>query len=60
MFLLMAEQWSVPPWELERELSCVWADRWAALQEARARANKAAAKNHRPMNGKRRSAIASG
>ncbi len=35
----MAETWGIAPWRLEGELSCVWADRWAALQEARAAAN---------------------
>lgn len=33
----MAEQWGIPPWEIEAGAPAVWVERWEALQDARVR-----------------------
>jgi hypothetical protein len=38
--LLMCEQWHQMPEDVEDNLSIVWRDRWAALQQARKQLDK--------------------
>jgi len=32
----MAEAWGIPPWEVEAQATKLWADRWAAWNNAKA------------------------
>ena len=33
--LLLAQDWGLPPWQIEATVPAVWVDRWLAVREAR-------------------------
>ena len=37
--LLLAEQWHIPPWEIEDRAPEIWVERWAVLNAERNREN---------------------
>ncbi len=53
----MAEEWGIAPWALEAELSALWRDRWAALQQARAAAREDAERRSNSSTGGRKRLI---
>jgi hypothetical protein len=48
------EGWGMPPWEIEEQVSELWADRWLVLNGAEAAAQRKAMSHSAPSPGRKR------